>query len=142
MNKISLSDCKRAFVSKRTSTVIDIIHPRLGIGIYGGQTLAECRAKNPDAEEMDFEEFCKWLAEQQRTPITWEETTQERFDDMMGILPPAAMTGNAFLVGEPSDHDAGNGMPRFQAYRRRGNAYQASSRPMTRKEFKEEITRT
>ena len=142
MNQISLSDCKRCFISKTTGTgtVIDMIHPITCRGVYGGQTLAECRVKHPDAEEMDLDEFCAWKAEQQRTPITWDNCTAESYEYSFGCLPPAAMNGEAFLVGEPYDHDAGNGKPRFQAYRRIGkSAYQVSSRPMTVAEFRKAI---
>lgn len=34
----------------------------------------------------------------------WIEVTEERFDEMLGCLPPEIMTGLGFLVGEPSDH--------------------------------------
>lgn len=34
----------------------------------------------------------------------WIEVTEERYDEMLGVLPPEIMTGLGFLVGEPSDH--------------------------------------
>lgn len=37
-------------------------------------------------------------------PVTWIEVTEERYDEMLGVLPPALMIGDGFLVGEPSDH--------------------------------------
>jgi hypothetical protein len=33
-----------------------------------------------------------------------KECTEERYDEMLGILPPALMLGKGFLVGEPFDH--------------------------------------
>ena len=32
------------------------------------------------------------------------ECSEERYDEMLGILPPALMLGKGFLVGEPFDH--------------------------------------
>ena len=33
-----------------------------------------------------------------------QECSEERYDEMLGILPPALMIGKGFLVGEPFDH--------------------------------------
>jgi hypothetical protein len=33
-----------------------------------------------------------------------KECTAERYDEMLGILPPALWLANRFLVGEPADH--------------------------------------
>jgi len=33
-----------------------------------------------------------------------QECSEERYDEMLGILPPALMLGRGFLVGEPFDH--------------------------------------
>ena len=69
--------------------------------------------------------------------ITWEPTTKETFYEMLEVLPPAAWENDAFLVGEPFDHDAETGDPRYSAYRRRpGEQYETGSRPMTIQEFK------
>jgi len=135
-NPMTLADCKMAIVSKGTGTgcVVDLIHPVTGLTVYGNDAVKSCMTKYPDAEIMDLADFCAWKAERQRTPIAWEETTQEQFDDMLGCLPPAAMKGNAFLVGEPADHDAGNGRPRYYAYRHT-DRYEVSDRPLTRQEF-------
>ena len=45
----------------------------------------------------------------------WIETTEERYDEMLGVLPPAYWSSIGFLVGEPMDHNA-NGQPRFSAF--------------------------
>lgn len=37
----------------------------------------------------------------------WIEVTEERYDEMLGVLPPEIMTGLGFLVGEPSDRPHG-----------------------------------
>jgi hypothetical protein len=33
-----------------------------------------------------------------------QECSEARYDEMLGILPPALMLGKGFLVGEPFDH--------------------------------------
>jgi len=44
--------------------------------------------------------------------LSIEEVTEERYDEMLCVLPPERMRGGAFLMGEPFDHN-GNGEPRF-----------------------------
>ena len=122
------------YVSKTTGTVIDLLRPD-GLTVYYGRTLAETREKYPDAEQMTLDDFMAWKIEKQHTPVTWEETTQEQYDEMLCCLPPEMYSSVGFLAGEPTDHDASNGLPRFQAYLRAHGRYYASSRPMTRKEF-------
>lgn len=34
----------------------------------------------------------------------WKEIDETRYDEMLGVLPPALMLGKGFLVGEPFDH--------------------------------------
>ena len=138
---LTMGDCDRCFASKERSTIIDTIHPETGLSWCYGKTLAKCREEYPDAEEMSVEDFCAWKAEQQRTPISWTPTTEARFHDMLGCLPPAVMLRGAFLVGEPYDHDAGNGQPRFQGFRQWGKEFFQSNRPLTRTEFRAEISR-
>lgn len=121
-------------------TVIDTISGN-GLTTYARETFEQIRAEYPNAERMTLDEFCAWKAEQQRTPIEWEPTTEERYFEMLEVLPPALMTSCGFLVGEPMDHDAGNGQPRFHAFRKRGNVFEFASRPMTEAEFRAEAQR-
>jgi len=141
--KFSVMDCERCYASKKSGHIIDTIRPWDGLTWYNGHTLEQIQAEDPDAEEMGVDEFCAWKAAQQRTPITWTPTTGERYDEMLGCLPPALMLRGGFLVGEPCDHDAGNGQPRFQAFRVRSlhdeNIFEVASRPMTRTEFRAQI---
>ncbi len=52
-----------------------------------------------------------------------EEVTEDKYDEMLCVLPPEIMVGNAFLVGEPVDHDH-YGNPRYQLYfRNEGKHY-------------------
>ena len=36
--------------------------------------------------------------------MMWKEVTAERYDEQLGVVPPAIYTGDGFLVGEPFDH--------------------------------------
>ena len=67
---------------------------------------------------------------------TWIKITEERYDEMLGMLRPAAMTGYGFLVGEPSDHNE-RGQPRFKAFVQLGGQFFESQQPLTRQEFSE-----
>lgn len=46
--------------------------------------------------------------------IPRQEVTEEKYDEMLGALPPERMTSNGFLVGEPTDHL--KGIPRYELY--------------------------
>lgn len=46
----------------------------------------------------------------------WEPVSMERFNEMLGMLPPATMTGYGFLVGEPMDHHPIFGFARYAAF--------------------------
>jgi hypothetical protein len=135
-----MMDCTQCFASRSRQTIIDVLHPVTNKTYIYGKTLSETRQEYPDAEAMSVDEFCAWKADQQRTPIRWTETTKDRFFAMLELLPPAEMTDGyrAFLVGEPYDHDAGNGHPRFGAFRRMGDRYEEANRPMTKTEFRSE----
>lgn len=45
-----------------------------------------------------------------------EEVTAERFDEMLGALPPERMAHGGFLVGEPTDHGGKNSAARYDLY--------------------------
>ena len=65
-------------------------------------------------------------------PDLWIDTTEDMFDEMLEVLPPAAMGGGAFLVGEPMTHND-NGEAVYACFARVNGAFQA--RYMTRREF-------
>jgi hypothetical protein len=65
-------------------------------------------------------------------PETWQPTTQNMYDEMLGALPPQAMKHNAFLVGEPKTHNAA-GFPVYACFRIVGGKYEAKH--LTEKEF-------
>ena len=134
-------DCKTAFATDET--LIDTIHPATGLSWCFGKTLEIVQQEYPTAKVVNIDEWCKAKGERQNTPIEWEEVTEARFYDMLNVLPPAAMVPGAFLVGEPTDHHAGNGRPRFQAFKAENGIertpeavkFFASSRPITHAEF-------
>lgn len=78
--------------------------------------------------------------------IQWKPTTEERYYEMLEILPPAAHTSRGFLVGEAYDHRqcavTGNLAPRFTAFAFRlndlgdANDYFECERPLTVNEFR------
>lgn len=66
-------------------------------------------------------------------PEHWHDTTEHMFDEMLGCVPPAAMGGGGFLVGDAHHHNT-QGEPVFAGFvRTHGGHYQA--RYMTIKEF-------
>jgi hypothetical protein len=67
--------------------------------------------------------------------MRWKLITEERYDEMLGVLPPALQTGLGFLVGEPYDHDA-QGRPRFTGFVCLGEHFFESDSPMTCIEFR------
>lgn len=117
-------------------SLIDMVNPDTGRSCVYGHTLEQMRERYPDAEIMDYEAWSNGKVAIQDAPVTWEEITEARYWELLECLPPACQTGNGFLVGEPSDHHAGNGRPLFQACIRRGGNHLASSRPMTISEFR------
>lgn len=123
----------------RGETMIDVIHPITGKTAIYGKTLEDCRAEKgyAQAERMTIEEFCQSKAEKQDTPIVWEDTTEDYYYEMLEVLPPIAWNHAGFLVGEPWDHHALTGRPRYQAVTKLGDSYKRSSRPLTVKEWKE-----
>jgi hypothetical protein len=36
--------------------------------------------------------------------MPWKEVDEARYDEMLGVLPPALWLAKGFLVGEPYDH--------------------------------------
>ena len=124
--------------------IIDAIDPRSGLTIHFQQSHATILAEYPTAEKINLEEWQTAIATEQRTPIEWIATTKEWYLNMLGALPPIDFNGHDFLVGEPSDHDFGNGRPRYSGYRLACDKdlyqlYFVSSRPITRPEFHKEL---
>ena len=91
----------RVVYTAKRNTIIDYITPG-GVTFYGGKTLAECQAEDPDAEIMDADAaFTKYEYGFVRAPV---EVTEERFHDALNVLPPCKWTGpgttESFYVSE------------------------------------------
>lgn len=67
-------------------------------------------------------------------PSPWVLTTDRQYWAMLEVLPPEAMHGTGFLVGEATRHNA-NGEAVYAMFCRVGDEYQA--RYMTLNEFRE-----
>jgi len=138
-NSLHVSQCEFCVAVPGQNSCVDVINPITALTWYGGKTVVQAIEENPGAEVMTLDEFTRQMAERQHTPIEWEPSTYEAFDYGLNVLPPAIWIGGAFMVGEPCDHDASNGKPRFQAFRESGDIYEKATRPMTRDEFREEV---
>lgn len=132
---ISLRDCKQAFAVPGEDNIIDLVHPITGHGVYSNETLEEIGIRYPGAEVVNFDDWMKAKAAKQDCPVTWAETTEAKYWEMLEVLPPAFHNDFGFLVGEPWDHHATSGAPRFAAYRQKDGKFFVASRPMTRREF-------
>ena len=68
-----------------------------------------------------------------------KQVTQERFDDMLGAVPPAVQTDKGFLVGEAISHRrcnvTGKPKPTFAAFFQYGSRFFENESPMTVAEF-------
>lgn len=124
-----------------TLTCIDRIDPETGRTVIFEREPADVLREYPKAMQMSWDDFLTRKAASQHTAILWTETTAEQYDEMLNVLPPALWTREGFLVGEPWDHDAATGAPRFQAFIAKAGAYYVASRPMTRAEFKDATAR-
>lgn len=69
----------------------------------------------------------------------WTECTEERYWDMLEVLPPAVMGSSGFMVGEPTDHCPTTGRPRFAAFIKRDGKHYEADAPMTIKQFREHV---
>ncbi len=125
-------------------SIIDVIDPETGLTAVLGQTYLEVQTRYPNAERISLDDWTAQRAAQQDTAIVWTRTTRRKYWEMLEVLPPAYWKGGAFLVGEPTDHHARTGQPRFAAYWQRGSSedfaiYLVASRPLTARELKTEV---
>lgn len=133
--KLSPMDAEQAFAVPGESSIIDVIHPTTGKSWIAGETLEEIRLRYPSAEVVNINDWQLQKAMRQDSPVLWNEITDGKYWEWLECLPPAIMFPNAFMVGEPSDHHALTGKPRYQACVHVGDKYYASDRPMMVKEF-------
>lgn len=137
-NNMNITDETHCFAVPGEDTIIDMAG-KDNLSFYYGLTLEAMREreKNPNIQLMLYDDFTKAKAARQDVPVTWDEITEERYMEWLDCLPPAFQGLGGFLVGEPYDHHATNGRPRFQACWEYHKKFYASSRPMTITEFKE-----
>lgn len=128
-----------AFAEPGENHIIDYIVPGTGRGGYSGEDLAEIRLRYPRAEIVNLAEFRAAIEAREAYPVEWSEVDEERYDEMLCILPPAVHTAGGFMVGEASDHHGPGGAVRFAAYVARGGKFYAASRAMTVAEFRAEV---
>ena len=152
--QITIMDSTECFAVPGDDSIIDCINPITDRSWINCETLEQIRERYPLAQRISLDYHCKEKAIRQNTPLQWTEVSRERYWEMMEVLPPAAYlpvaeTGyfpnitQGFLVGEPWDHCAATGAPRFAAFIKRGHTgiqdsdakFYEANRPMTRKEF-------
>lgn len=119
------------------NSVIDFVHPATGLSCVNGETLEQIRLRHPEAELLLLDDYMNAKIARQNTPIEWLDSDVDTYGEQRDCLPPEAYSTDysAFMVGEPWDHSAETGQPRFIAYRKHAGKYQRASRPMTVKEF-------
>jgi hypothetical protein len=134
---IDLSNVRptEAFVVPEAANCIDFVHPETGRSCINDQTLEQIRERNPGAIKVNLDEWIQAVFEKANPPLTWLDSTEEKFDEMLGALPPRRFVPGAFLVGEPVDHLGEDGAGRYECHRCQGDKFQVSSRPITVKEF-------
>ena len=120
--------------------MIDTIDSQSGLTHIYGKKLEDCLPEYPAAERMTIDEYCASKALAQDSPIEWEPTSRECYEEMLCVLPPAFYLSSGFLVGEPWDYHAMTGKPRYQCFRRVGGRYECSNRPLTVQEFKSALS--
>lgn len=71
--------------------------------------------------------------------VKWKPVTEDRYMEMLEILPPAYWGKHGFLVGEPWTHDS-RGNPMFQPFIERVASgafeYFEADQPLTIKQFR------
>lgn len=129
----------KAYTRPTAKHLIDTIDDATGLTTICKETLGQVRERYPDAILVDVDEWCAEKQREQLAPITWAETDEETYWEMLECLPPARMAGGAFLVGEPMDHLAATGESTFEMYRKQGSKFYVASRPVTSAEFSQLI---
>lgn len=71
----------------------------------------------------------------------FKKVSEERYNEMLGVLPPALHLGKGFLVGEPWTHkrcevSGQDNTPAFMAFIRRNGEFFEADAPMTGAEFR------
>lgn len=122
-------------------SIIDVVNPETGRSSIYGHTLEQVQERDPGAVVMLLDDFMEAKAKEQNAPLKWRRISRARYWEMLEVLPPAAWSSGAFLVGEPTDYCAKTGRPRFSVFREEKGSISENhfegSRPITFAEFKE-----
>lgn len=125
----------KAYVQPNAKHLIDTIDDATGLTTICKETFAQVRERFPDAQVVDVDQWCEEKQREQLAPITWQDTSEETYWEMLEVLPPERMAGGTFLVGEPMDHLASTGEATFEMFRKQGAKFCVASRPVTIAEF-------
>lgn len=68
--------------------------------------------------------------------MAWKPVSKAKYWEMLEVLPPAAMSGDGFLVGEPVDHNK-DGEARYEAFFEKNGRHFVATEPMTVSAFRE-----
>jgi hypothetical protein len=99
---LTMADCKRCIWSPSRASVIDFIHPHIGLTVCYRQTLAEVRAKDDlygkpydDAEEGEYEDVAPQLEALRRAKYVTkpQRITAEQYQSALECLPPLHWRG-------------------------------------------------
>jgi hypothetical protein len=134
---IQPSDSTECFAVPNSESIIDMIDPRTKLSWINKETLEQIQKRYPDAVITTIGEHLEQKAKSQDTPVGWIEVTEEHWIEMLEILPPMMYDGNSFLVGEPTDHHAETGFPRYSCLTIKNDKHYQSDRPMTIREYNE-----
>ena len=85
------------------------------------------------SEKLEWAEL--WAA-MDAQPLEWIPTTEAMYWEMLGCVPPRAMRGGAFLVGEANNSNA-DGYPVYACFKQLGDNYFA--RNLTLEQFRAEV---
>lgn len=97
-----------------------------------GERFADAlREKHPDFPYNVFMARCTRKPEPR-----WFKVDVDRFDEMLGVVPPVAQGGKGFLVGEPCDCHGEDGTTRWTAMLSYNGSYYESLGPMTMKDWR------
>ena len=106
-----------------------------GQTIYGRKPVDKVLAENPSYKLVEYDEYVAAASAEQDQPIVWSPLSEEDYYEKMDCLPPAVARSYGFLLGEPQDHYAATGKPRFAAFLKLGPRFCRSSRPLRVEEF-------
>ena len=138
----SLMEDQMVFAVPGEGNIIDTVVPGpCELSRINGETLEEIQVRYPGAVMVSMASWLEEKAKAQNTPVQWFPVTEEAYMYGLEVLPPVGWEGDAFMTGEPTDHCAKTGQPRYQAYKSYEGKRFTSSRPMTLREFQETVTR-